>query len=167
MAVWMLSNCVWAAEKAINVFCLVYTLSPFSISFWKRITAVDSNRIFLYNLVYNLIYFLKTILDDISHFCGPTNIGVLDFWWHLIWVSKPGWIPFLHASSPLCNGFHRFTSGATPADHLVAGHAAEPFDPHSCSCTCKHCVAQYALVYSIILIRIHWYSAYTQYRHRL
>ena len=34
-----------------------------------------------------------------------------------------GRFPRLHASSPACNGFLRFTSGATPADLL----AAEPF----------------------------------------
>ena len=39
----------------------------------------------------------------------------LDFWWRLPWVSKPGRFPCLHASSPVHNGFLRFTSGATPA----------------------------------------------------
>ena len=33
----------------------------------------------------------------------------------------------LHASSPTCNGFLRFTSGVTPADLLVASMAAKPF----------------------------------------
>ena len=35
--------------------------------------------------------FLKC-LEDISPFCGATDTSVLDFWWHLSWVSKPGWI---------------------------------------------------------------------------
>ena len=39
------------------------------------------------------------------------------------WVSRPRWIPNLCASSPWCNGFLRFTSGATPADLLVASIA--------------------------------------------
>ena len=36
------------------------------------------------------------------------------------------------ASSPACNGFFRFISGATPADLLVASMAAKPFHPHTC-----------------------------------
>ena len=40
------------------------------------------------------------------------------------------WIPSL-VSSPTCNGFFRFTSGATPADLLVASMAAKPFDSHT------------------------------------
>ena len=35
-----------------------------------------------------------------SPFCGATDTPVLDFWWRLPWVSKPGWIPRLRASSP-------------------------------------------------------------------
>ena len=34
-------------------------------------------------------------LEDISPFCGTTDIPVLDFWWHLPWVSKLGCIPLL------------------------------------------------------------------------
>ena len=30
-----------------------------------------------------------------SPFCGATDTPVLDFWWCLPWVSKPGWIPRL------------------------------------------------------------------------
>ena len=56
-------------------------------------------------------------------FCGASDTPVLDFWWHLPWVSKPGWIPHLHALLPVCNEFLRFTSGATPADLLVANMA--------------------------------------------
>ena len=46
------------------------------------------------------------------------------------WVSKPGWIPRLHALSPVCKEFLRFTSGVTPADLLAAScipniHVAE------------------------------------------
>ena len=26
-----------------------------------------------------------------SPFCGATDTPVLDFWWHLLWVSKPEW----------------------------------------------------------------------------
>ena len=34
-------------------------------------------------------------------FCGATDTPVLDFWWHLPWVSKPGWIPCM--LSRLCD----------------------------------------------------------------
>ena len=27
-----------------------------------------------------------------SPFCGATDTTVLDFWWHLLWVSKPEWV---------------------------------------------------------------------------
>ena len=61
-----------------------------------------------------------------SPFHGATDTPVLDFWWRLPWVSKPGWIPRLHALSPMCHEFLRFTSGVTPADcievSMVAGH---------------------------------------------
>ena len=55
-----------------------------------------------------------------------TDTPVLDFWLYLLWVSKSGWIPWLHTSSPSCNGALRFTCGVTPADSLMASMAAEP-----------------------------------------
>ena len=42
-----------------------------------------------------------------------------------------GWIPSLDASFPVCNGFLRFTTGATPADLLVVSMEAEPFSIHT------------------------------------
>ena len=31
-----------------------------------------------------------------SPFCGATDTPILDFWWHLLWVSKPEWVlPYL------------------------------------------------------------------------
>ena len=35
--------------------------------------------------------FFKKFLEDISPFCGATDTPVLDFWWCLLWVSKPEW----------------------------------------------------------------------------
>ena len=32
-------------------------------------------------------------LENINPFRGGTDTPVLDFWWHLPWVSKAGWIP--------------------------------------------------------------------------
>ena len=69
-----------------------------------------------------------------SPFCGATDTPVLDFWLRLLWVSKPEWA----ALFILGGGIHvthslRFTSGATPADLLVASMVAEPSLP----CTCE------------------------------
>ena len=76
-------------------------------------------------------YFFKKILFAIfgghESFCGTTGTPVLDFWWCLLWVSKRGLIPHSHASLPVCNGFLRLISGATPADLLMASMAAKPF----------------------------------------
>ena len=36
------------------------------------------------------IFFQKS-LEDMSPFCGATDTPVLDFWWRLLWVSKPEW----------------------------------------------------------------------------
>ena len=36
------------------------------------------------------IIFFK-FLEDIGPFCGATDTPVLDFWWRLLWVSKPEW----------------------------------------------------------------------------
>ena len=31
-----------------------------------------------------------------SPFCGATDTPILDFWWHLLWASKPEWVlPYL------------------------------------------------------------------------
>ena len=79
------------------------------------------------NNVNVLQLFFKKILEDISPFRGATDTPVLDFWWHLPWVSKLGWIPHLCALSPVCNEFQRFTSGVTPADCIEVSIAAEPF----------------------------------------
>ena len=46
-------------------------------------------------------FFFYKFFEDIIPFCGTTDIPVLDFWWCLPWVSKPGWIPCMH--SYLCD----------------------------------------------------------------
>ena len=41
------------------------------------------------------LFFLK-IFGGHESFCGATDTPVLDFWWHLLWVSKPEWVlPYL------------------------------------------------------------------------
>ena len=34
-------------------------------------------------------FFITKFLEDIGSFCGATDTPVLDFWWRLLWVSKP------------------------------------------------------------------------------
>ena len=75
-------------------------------------------------------FFLNFFWADTSPFCGVTDTPVLGIWWCMLWISKPGWIPHLGASSLACNGFLRFTSGVTLADFLAASMAAEPFEIH-------------------------------------
>ena len=76
-----------------------------------------------------LFFTWKKNLEDTSPFCGATDTHVLDLWWCLPWDSKPGWIPHLHAFSPACNGFLRFTSGVTPANCIEVTVATKPFRP--------------------------------------
>ena len=64
---------------------------------------------------------------DISPFVGPL---IPLFWTSVPWVSKPGQVHSMSDSSPACNGFLRFSSGATPADLMTASWAAEPFLIH-------------------------------------
>ena len=62
-------------------------------------------------------------LEDISPFCGVTDIPLWALW----------------SSSPACNEFLRFTSGATPADRLMDNGS------RTCSIdsrTCTHIITQ-------------------------
>ena len=62
----------------------------------------------------------KIFLEDISALCGTTDTPVLEFWWCLPWVLKPGWIICLCASLPVWNGI----SGVSSADQLAVGMEA-------------------------------------------
>ena len=55
---------------------------------------------------------------------------LISLFWTLVRIAlgkKPGWIPGLLLFSSMYDGFIRFTSGATPADVLIASIAAEFF----------------------------------------
>ena len=73
---------------------------------------------------FSVFLFLKKILEAHILFVGP----LIPLFWTsgdvCPRVSKPGWIPRLLAVSPVCNGFLRFTSGATPTDLLTASMVA-------------------------------------------
>ena len=59
--------------------------------------------------------------------CGATDTHVLDFWWCLLWVSKPECSALITLGSSVCVMHSlRFTSGVTPANLLAASMAAEP-----------------------------------------
>ena len=52
----------------------------------------------------------------------------LNFWWHILWVSKPLWTALFALGGDIqVTHSIRFNSGATPADILVARMAAKPF----------------------------------------
>ena len=76
--------------------------------------------------------FLKIFGGHMS-FYGATNTSALDVWWCLRWVSKPEWV----ALFTLGRGEHdvhspKFTSGATPAKHLMVNINAIWCSQHAC-----------------------------------
>ena len=106
------------------VQCSLFTTANYCrLSGGSRISQMEEGRGANTGRGGRALVFFKNFLEDVSPFCGATDTSVLDFWWCLPWVSKPGWIPCLHALSPAWNEFLRFTSGATPADLLVASMA--------------------------------------------
>ena len=80
--------------------------------------------------VFIFSFFLK-FLEVTCPFCGATDTPVLDFWWCLPWVSKPGWNR-LHAFLPV-----HYSSDSPLVRHLLTSWwpAWQPsqFDPHTCS----------------------------------
>ena len=80
-----------------------------------------------HNWLSNEFFFL--ILEDISPFCVATHTLVLDFWWHLPWVSKPGWICCI--LSLLCDPQIHFWWNTC---WLCGGqHGSQAFYPHICT----------------------------------
>ena len=70
-----------------------------------------------------------------SPFYGATDTPILDFWWCLLWVSKPEWI--LPSSSlveayVLHYMFPEIHLWCDTANLLVASMVAEPSLPHTC-----------------------------------
>ena len=69
---------------------------------------------------------------DMSYF-GATGTPVLDFWWRLLWVSKPEWVlPYLHHGGECHVHSPRSTSGATTCQPLDGRHAASPVPTYYC-----------------------------------
>ena len=68
--------------------------------------------------------FFFNFLKDTDLFRGDTNTPVMDFWSHLLWVSKSG---RMHALLLECNGFLRFTYDVTTTNLLTASMVAKSF----------------------------------------
>ena len=109
-------------------FCLqLYDLWKHTthITHWSQSLASESM-----SLNHSPVVQFFLFLEDTSPFYRETDTPVLEFWWCLLWVSKPEWTAlFVFSGGILVTHTLRFTSGATPADHLVASIAAKPFSP--------------------------------------
>ena len=94
--------------------------------FWYCFGAMG-NYFFIVHLTYFCLGwpFFKIFWTPWVLFCGATYTPVLDLWWHLPWISKPGWIPCMCALSLVYNEFLRFISGATPDNLMTASMAAD------------------------------------------
>ena len=70
-------------------------------------------------------------LEDISPFCATTDTHFFDFWWCLLWASKPEWA----ALFTLGGGVHVFIPWNSPlVQHLITSR--QPVWQPSCSLTC-------------------------------
>ena len=77
-------------------------------------------------------HFLNKIGGYMS-FYGATDTPVLDFWWCLLWVSKPKWAALFTLGRGICDVCSlRFTSGVTPAELLMASMVTSHCSPHVC-----------------------------------
>ena len=110
----------WSSQKKAGIQAISWTNLIGHVSHLRRYCGLSNIKIF----------FCRTQVL----FVGPLKL--------LFWTSgdicpmfqSQGGFPHLHASLPMHNRFLRFTSGATPADLLMASMAAEPF--HSGTFTC-------------------------------
>ena len=81
-----------------------------------------------------LVVFFKTVLEYISPFCGATDTPVLNFWWCLLWVSKPEWATlFAHGEAYVLH---------VPWDSPLVWHLLTSWQPtwqpsHSLPHTCE------------------------------
>ena len=84
--------------------------------------------VYEYILLQRESFFLNFLVGHIhmSYF-GATGTPALDFWWCLLWVSKPKWVlSYLHCGGE-CNVHSlRSTSGATYCQPLDIQHCGAP-----------------------------------------
>ena len=97
---------------------------------------------FLWKIPFFLFHYIfSKLLEAIGSFRGATDTPLLDFWWHLSWVSKPGWIPFCvhsHLCDPQIPLVWHLLTGVTPADCIEVSMAAVPFWTTTCRSVHKH-----------------------------
>ena len=75
-----------------------------------------------------LFFFFQNFGGHKSFFVGPLISPVLDFLWHLLWVSKLEWAAlFTPGGVTHVTYSSRFTPGATLINLLAASMAAKPF----------------------------------------
>ena len=100
---------------------------------------------------YLSLLFRKWALSSLDP-CGATDTPVLDFWWCLLWISKPEWLALFIFGRGVCVTHSlSFTSGVIPADLLAPSMAAKPFSStylwagiggawnQELSCSCGQC----------------------------
>ena len=114
---WVLSTSLGTPEGCVQFIIIEYWL--FTVKY--VLVRVQSHLLFTKVLRFSELLFLIKFLEGMNYFCG---YPFLDFWWHLLWVSKSEWINHYHLSAI---DFIRFISGVTPADLLTASMAAELF----------------------------------------
>ena len=77
--------------------------------------------------------FKKFFFEDTCPFIGLLIPLFLDFWWYLLWVSKPEWAAlFMLVGGVYIMYSQRFTSGATPANLLQSVWQPSCSLPHTC-----------------------------------
>ena len=127
---------IWYRCFSLHVDSSFFTYCHHILFHWRKLFPASltyvSNFLLEFWYMFNLFFF-NFCRTSVSFLMAP-DPPVLDFWFRLLWVSKPGWIPSLFASLPACDVFLRFTSGATPADLLVA----KPFLFDSRTCKLSH-----------------------------
>ena len=80
---------------------IIFIIHEYSRNFIKNPSCNSDRFLVLFHSQLKKSFFLLNFLEDISPFRGATDTPVLDFWWHLPWVSKPMWIPCM--LSHLCD----------------------------------------------------------------
>ena len=89
-----------------------------------------------------------------KNFCGATDTPVLDFWWHLLWVSKPEWEALFTLGGGIC------VTRSQLVQHLLSYWKPAWQLSHSLPHTCKQVLVglkQAWLIITIIRPRYHNY----------
>ena len=125
--VWGCNKCVWTSSAGFSLF-------PIKCALREPCTDPAQGRVKrCHNFFFK--FFLKVFFDGHIHmsYFGATGTPVLDFWWRLLWVSKPEWVlPYSHCEGKCNVHFLRSTSGATCCRPLDGQHYGAPTRFISC-----------------------------------